>query len=182
MILRFFSILLMMLGSVASLDAQTAAPAAEMLQKAYAKAAKENKNVFVLFTASWCPACKLMDKSMNDSTVKPLFEKNYVITRLVINELKDKQHLVNPGAKEFLAKYKGDKQGIPYWLVMNKDGKLLADSQIRQAGSSLDAPGDNMGCPTKETEVAQLIEILRKTSKLNKEELDLIAASFRKNE
>lgn len=181
MIFRLFFILLMMLGTTASLDAQTAPPAAEILQKAYVKAARENKSVFVLFTASWCGWCKAMDKSMNDSTIKPLFEKNYVITHLVVKELKDKRYLVNPGAEDFLRKYNGEKQGIPFFLILNKDGNLLADSQIRPAGASLDVTGDNIGCPASENEVAAFIQILRKTSKLNTDELNLISARFSKN-
>lgn len=181
MIARLFPVLLMMLSLTASLNAQTAAPAEEVLQKAYKKADEEKKNVFVLFTASWCGWCKVMNKSLNDSTVKPLLEKNYVITHLVINEFEKNKHLENPDAKAFFKKFNGEKQGIPFWLVLNKNGDLLADSRIRPAGASLDAPGDNIGCPAKENEVAEFIQVLRKTSTLNEGELNLIATRFRKN-
>jgi thioredoxin-related protein len=40
--------------------------ASDILDKAYVKAKEENKNVFVIFHASWCGWCKRMDKNMND--------------------------------------------------------------------------------------------------------------------
>ena len=41
-----------------------------ILSTAYNQAQKEKKNVFVIFSASWCGWCKKMDASMNDRTTK----------------------------------------------------------------------------------------------------------------
>jgi hypothetical protein len=79
-------------------------------------------------------------------------------------------------------KYNGDNQGIPFWLIFDKNGNLLADSQMRPAGSSIDARGVNVGCPASEKEVAEFTDILKKTSRLKKSELETIARRFRKNE
>jgi thioredoxin-related protein len=153
----------------------------EILKEAYQQAARENKNVFVIFHASWCGWCHKMDKSMSDTACKVFFDNNYVITHLVVAESKDKKNLENPGADELLKKYYGDGQGIPYWLIFDKEGKLLADSKLRTSGAGLEA-GDNTGCPASEKEVAYFVDILKKTSKLTAQQLEIIRKRFRENE
>src|SRR5690349_12440122 len=97
-----------------------------VLQEAYAKAASENKNVFLIFHASWCIWCRKMDSAMNDPAIKKSFDKNYVIIHLTILESADKKSLENPGAIELYTKYAGPKgQGIPFWIIYDKNGNFL---------------------------------------------------------
>ena len=152
-----------------------------VLQSAYKEAAKKNKNVIVLFHASLCVWCRKMDTSMNDPKVQKYFTDNYVIKHLVVHESKDKKVLENPGAEDLLKKYHGNDSGIPYWLVFDKSGKLLADSKVRAEGEGLDK-GQNSGCPATEQEVEHFINVLKKTSSLKPEELAVIAKRFRKND
>ncbi len=159
----------------------TATPAEVILKEAYQQAAKENKNVFVIFHASWCGWCHKMDKSMNDDMCKKFFDDNFVITHLVVDESPDKKNLENPGADELRKKYYGDGQGIPYWLVFDKEGKLLADSKMRTEGAGPET-GNNTGCPAAEAEVDYFISVLKKTSKLNAAQLEIIRKRFRQNE
>jgi thiol-disulfide isomerase/thioredoxin len=167
--------------SVAVKGQPAPASANDILKDAYQAAAKENKNVFVMFHASWCGWCHKMDKSMNDTACKKFFEDNFVIRHLVVDESDDKKNLENPGANEFRTKYYGDGQGIPFWLVFDKDGKLLADSKERTAGQGQES-GQNIGCPAAENEVEYFISVLKKTSKLNSSQLDIIRKRFRQNE
>ena len=153
----------------------------EILKEAYQVAAKEHKKVFIIFHASWCGWCHRMDKSMNDETCKKLFENNFVIRHLVVNESPDKKNLENPGADEFRNKYHGEDQGIPFWLVFDKDGNLLADSKLRAQGEGLDG-GSNIGCPANEKEVDYFISVLEKNTKLNSTQLAIIRKRFRENE
>ena len=150
------------------------ASAEEVLKRAYTQAAGENKNVLLIFHASWCGWCHKMDTSLNDKMVKPLVDKNYVTAHLTVYESKDKKDLENPGALEFLAKQGGADEGIPYWLVLDKKGTVLATSEFE--------PGRNSGCPASEKEVAYFIGVLKKTSSLKEEELKVIAKRFRMNE
>ena len=48
-------------------------------------------------------------------------------------------------------------------------------------GQSLDTPGENIGCPAEENEITAFIQVLKKTSTLNDDELQVIAERFRKN-
>lgn len=170
---RYFLLLCMFL-SVAFAFAQNAPSADVVLKEARAQAAKENKKVMVIFHASWCGWCRKMDTSLNDPSVKSFFDKNYVITNLTIDESPDKRNLENPGAKELNEKWGGKDQGIPFWVIMDKEGKIVADSQRE--------PGKNVGCPATEEEVAHFIKVLKKTSSINEEQVAAVEKRFRKNE
>lgn len=168
--------------SVLVVKAQPMAPSAnDILKEAYQQAAKENKKVFIMFHASWCGWCHKMDNSMNDPACKKFFDDSYVIRHLVVDEAKDKKGLENHGANELRTKYNGDGVGIPFWLLFDKDGKLLSDSKMRKEGEGPEK-GDNIGCPASEKEVASFIEILKKTSSINNDQVEIVRKRFRENE
>lgn len=141
-----------------------------VLNKALTQAKTENKNVLLVFHASWCGWCKLMEKNMELPTTKPLFDKNYVTAYLDVQERGEKKSLENPGGQELMNKYKGEKAGLPFWLMLSAKGEVLADS--------FDANGENIGSPASPEEVASFLVKLEKTSKLNKTELQIIQQVF----
>ena len=159
--------------SFACCSAQQTPSADAVLKEAFAQAAKEKKNVIVMFHASWCGWCHKMDSSLADPSVKDYFNKNYVITHLTILEF-DKKNLENPGALELYEKQGGKNQGIPFWLVYDKNGKLLADSQI--------TPGNNSGCPARKEEVDYFITVLKMTSPITDAQAASVEKRFRMNE
>ena len=164
-------------------SAQHGVPSAsQIMQEAMQTAAKENKNVFIIFHASWCGWCHKMDSAINDKTCKDFFYENYVIRHLVVDETKDKKDLENPGADALRTKYHGDDEGIPFWLIFDKNGNLLADSQSRPEGASPDTKGENIACPATQKEVTYFIEVLKKTSKISEAEQAAVQARFRQNE
>jgi thioredoxin-related protein len=173
--MRKLLILLGFLAACISGTAQSNVPSTEeVLKPTYAQAAKENKNVLLIFHASWCGWCIKMDSSLQDRNVKPLIDNNYVTAHLTVYETPNKKALENAGALEFLTKHGGADQGLPYWMVLDKNGKLLADAQYK--------PGENSGCPAAEVEVAHFINVLRKTSSLNEAQLKVIERRFRMND
>jgi thioredoxin-related protein len=174
-------ILIMLFTVVAGKAQQGPASAEQVLTEACQQAARENKNVFVMFHASWCVWCHRMDNSMNDTACKKYFDDNYVIRHLVVDETDDKKNLENPGAVELRKKYYGDGQGIPFWLIFDKDGKLLFDSKMRNNGDGPEK-GANTGCPANEREVAFFINILEKTSSLTAAQAEKIRKRFREND
>ena len=140
----------LLVGAVSTSIAQE--KASVVLERAISQAKKEKKNVFVMYHASWCGWCKKMEGNLQDASIKPYFDKNYVTTFLTVQEREDKS-LENPGAEEILKKYKADKSGIPFWQIYDANGKLLADS--------FDASGQNLGCPTTKEEVAVFLDKLK---------------------
>jgi thioredoxin-related protein len=161
--------LLLAVGSTQA-NAQEQPSASSVLEKACEQAKKENKKVFVMFHASWCTWCKKMDNNMKSAALKEMFDKNYVITHLTVQESPKNKHLENPGADAMLKTYKADRSGIPFWVVLDAKGKLLEDS--------FNAKGENLGCPAQPDEVAEFIRVLKNTSKLNEKELKLIVDTF----
>lgn len=141
-----------------------------VLNKALTEAKAKNKNVLLVFHASWCKWCKMMEKNMNLPETKPLFDKNFVTAYLDVQERGEKKSLENPGGQEIMNKYKGENAGLPFWLVLDPKGKVLADS--------FDEKGDNLGSPATQEEVNSFLAKLEKSSKLNKEELQTIQNVF----
>ncbi|HEY9362756.1 MAG TPA: thioredoxin family protein [Chitinophagaceae bacterium] len=181
--IKCFLIFLLPLVFAANINAQKKPLSADViLNDALLQAVKENKNVFIIFHASWCGWCHKMDSSMNDASVKKFFDDNYVIRHLVVYESKGKKDLENPGAMDILIKYHSANLGLPNWLVFDAKGKLLADSQLRPAGALLGTPGENVGCPARKDEVEYFIKVLQRTSLLKPGELSLIEKRFRMNE
>jgi hypothetical protein len=70
------------------------------------------------------------------------------------------------GGKEVLASYpKSEKQGIPWFVFLQPDGKELADSM---------GPNGNIGCPNADDEIETFLAILKRIA-VNLTEDDLAA-------
>jgi len=156
-------------------------PADKVIQTAVSKAQKEKKKIILIFHASWCGWCHKMDNSLNDPLVKKYFDDNFVIEHLTVEESKDKKDLENPGGDAIKTKYGGKEQGLPFWAVLDAKGELLFDSRMKSKGPDGKVTLQNIGCPASEEEVAAFIDILKKTTRLGKKELDIISARFSKN-
>ncbi|APG64552.1 thioredoxin family protein [Tenacibaculum todarodis] len=129
---------------------------AVLLEKAQLKAKKEGKSIFIKFEASWCGWCHKMTKDMKAESTKKFFENNYVTVPVVVNESQKNKNLENPGSTELLKKYKGDKAGLPFWLILNSDLEVITDS--------FDSNGQNLGGPGSLKEVNEFIKKLKKAS------------------
>lgn len=152
-----------------------------IMKIAYEQAGREKKNVFVIFTSSWCGWCHKMDVAMNDASCKKTFENNYVIVHLVVEESKDKKDFENPGSDVLKSKWLGEKAGLPFWVILDANENVLADSYIRKAGVSNEEPGINIQCPSSDEEIAAFLKILRNTSTITDTKLVSIGKRFKKN-
>lgn len=161
----------------------TSVPSAyTVLKRAVVDAGQQNKKVLLIFHASWCGWCHKMDTSLNDITVKKFFDDNFVITHITVKESKEKEKLENAGGYEMMQKYNGTDQGLPYWIILDKDYNLLFDSQVRKKQPDGSVKGQNVGCPASQPEVDMFIDVLKKTTSLTAPQLALIAKRFRQNE
>jgi thioredoxin-related protein len=171
-----FFLLISLLATV--VQAQPVPTADKLLKDAMQRAGREHKNVFIIFHASWCGWCHRMDSIMNSPACKKLFNDNYVIEHITVMESKNNKSRENAGGEEMIKKYNGEGQGIPFWLVFDAKGNLLADSQIRPNGAALTTKGENTGCPARKDEVAHFVKVLKKTSSLNATQLAVVEKNF----
>ncbi|MGN7705829.1 thioredoxin family protein [Chryseobacterium sp. 22543] len=141
-----------------------------VLNTAFKEAKADNKNVLLVFHASWCKWCKMMEKNMDLPETKPIFDKRFVTAYVDVQERGEKKSLENPGGQELMNKYKGENAGLPFWLVLNSKGEVLTDS--------FDDKGQNLGSPATPEEVNAFIAKLGKSSKLSKEESQTIEKVF----
>jgi thiol-disulfide isomerase/thioredoxin len=179
--LKLFFLANILLASISVSAQETPEPAGKIMEDAYKLAAKENKLIMVIFHASYCGWCRKLDASITDPSCKEYFDRTFIIRHMTVLESKDKKNLENPGANDFFAKYAGNPEGVPYFLIFDKNKKLIADSKIRAEGDGLDKPGENMGCPASDEEVTTFVKLLRKISEITDNEATTITERFKKN-
>jgi thioredoxin-related protein len=150
----------------------------EILKEATERAAAANKKVFIIFHASWCGWCHRMDSIMNNAACKKLFDTHFVVRHMVVMESAKNKQLENPGGMELLTKYQGKDKGIPFWLIFDAKGSLVADCMMRPDHVGLDQPGENTGCPATKEEVAHFVKVLKQTTSLNSDQLSVIEKNF----
>lgn len=173
---RIYTFSFLLLFCMSSLSAQSADPAEEILQKAQETATTQNKNILLIYHASWCGWCKRMDKAIQDPSCKDVFANNYVLVHLDVKESASQATLENPGGVDYLAEHGGDQSGLPYWVVLDENLQLLADSKVKVNGVR-----KNVGCPVKDQEVQHLLDVLKRTSGMQPDELIAVKKSFQRN-
>jgi len=92
-----------------------------------------------------------------------IFQKEFVTAKIDIDRM--------TGGKDVLAAYpKSDKQGIPWFVFLQPDGKELGDSM---------GPKGNIGCPNTEEEINDFLEIVKKVAvTLTADDLDALRKSL----
>lgn len=143
-----------------------------VVNKALTEAKAGKKNVLVMFHASWCKWCKMMEKNMNLPETQPIFDKRFVTAYVDVQERGEKKALENPGGQELMNKFNGENAGLPFWLILNPKGEVLADS--------FNSKKENLGSPATQEEVSDFIAKLDKASKLSKQEAEIIKKTFKK--
>lgn len=163
------------LGKVAAQESKPL-PAADVMKTAFKQAKDENKNVFLIFHASWCSWCKRLEKAMSSDELKQIFADNFVITHLDVLERNEKiEQLENPGGKEYMATLGGAKSGLPFYVFLNSEGKMIVNSNVMDKES-------NIGYPGSEEEIAAFANLLKKSSeKLSEEQLGKIVDYLKTN-
>lgn len=129
----------------------------EVLDAALAIAAQEQKNVLAHFGASWCTWCVHLDAMLTSDEVGDVFQANYVITHLTIQESDDKLALENPGAQAILDAAGGGNAGVPAYIFFDDRGQQLATSLAMPGGG-------NIGHPVTPDEIDAFLGLLEKTA------------------
>jgi len=96
------------------------APAATLLDEGLAQAKKDGKAVFLAFGSPTCGWCRYLEKYHARPAVEKTLSRHLVFVKVDIVE--------NEGGKELYKKYTPQPGGVPVWVILGADGKVLADS------------------------------------------------------
>jgi len=157
-LLRLAVVATLLLAGLPS-SAQTAQ---QMLSDTQSQAAAQNKNVLLVFSASWCVPCHMFETFLTDRKTGPVISGSYVVARFDVGERKgDKQHANTPGAEELRATLGGAEAGYPYLVVIDAAGKPIVNSFCP---SGCKPPGENIGYPATPGEIDWFMQMLHQSA------------------
>ena len=149
-----------------------------LLRSALAQAARDDKKVLLIFHASWCGPCFLLHRFLEDPQVKPIIAAHFVVQDLDIWENKPTKAWENPGGDALYQHYggvrpNGDKQGVPFFAVLDTAGKSLGDARLN---------GDNAGYPSDPAAAEFFLKTLQSAAPvLTSEEVATLKAGLQRN-
>ena len=153
----------MTLLPLVALLAVSAPPSADqVVRQAQAQAAREGKNVFVKFEASWCRWCRRLNALLTSDRFGRAFRESYVLAPITVREREEKRVLENPGWEATFRRLRGTaEKDVPYVVILDPQGKKLFDS-YRPADGEI--PG-NAGYPQSAREVEAFLDLIRRTGR-----------------
>jgi thioredoxin-related protein len=133
----------------------------KILSEARAKAKSEQKSVLVVFGASWCPDCEVLDTFLNVAEAKTIFDRYFVVVHLnVFEEAGEHPKANTPGSEKVIAKYGGissiGEVSLPYMVILNPEGKDIIDGHRPAAGKR-----ENIGFPSEKEDLQWFLQMLK---------------------
>ncbi len=158
--MRFKTSVLLSLLLLATLPATAQTTADQILSEAQTQALGQHKNVFLIFSASWCGPCHQLDTFLQAPDMKAIVEKYFVIAKVHIDEDKHPERNT-PGGDALLAKLTGKDpkmSGVPFLIFVDSQGKAIVNSDRPVTGQPT---GENIGYPFAPEEIAWFMEMLK---------------------
>lgn len=154
-------IVLSFLSGSAAQSAQQRPSADQVMAAAKAAAVEQRKDIFLVFSASWCQPCREMEDFLKDRKIRPILDRYFVIASLNILEQHGKHpELESPGAEKLAAGFGGGSQGVPFLVFLDEQGHALINSNRPVKGQP---EGSNVGYPAAPEEIDWFMTMLRKT-------------------
>jgi thiol-disulfide isomerase/thioredoxin len=135
----------------------------------------KNKKVLVVFHASWNAWCRWLDSALESPEIKPIMEKYFLVAKIHVKEFgKNSQTIENPGGQSLMKKL-GGKSELPFIAILDKKGKMVANSNLLPKKQ-------NIGYPGSKEEIAAFIKLIRKTApKITKKQINAISKYLNRN-
>jgi hypothetical protein len=134
------------------------APADIIIERAIHTSQVTRKPIFVLFDASWSQSCRRFEELISHPEFKELFEANYVLVKFQVMEpVEIRKRLEHPGTGQLLAKWGGLNAGLPFYVILNDNRRVIADSKAMPSGI-------NIGCPGTPEEIAAFKALLMQSA------------------
>jgi len=92
------------------------------IKQAVARAAKERKNVLIVFGANWCYDCHVLDLAFHRPDLSGVLQRNYEVVHVDVGEGDRNQDIMQQYNVPM-------KKGIPALAVLDGKGKLLYSQQ-----------------------------------------------------
>lgn len=137
-----------------------------VLAAAMATAKQGSKRVFLHFGAPWCGWCHRLEDWMAQPKIAAVLAKDFVDVKIDNDRMEGgkavyERHLAAAGQKA---------SGIPWFLFLDADGKLLAHST---------GPKGNTGFPYQPEEIAHFVTMLNAAMlKMNDDDLAMLSKSL----
>jgi thioredoxin-related protein len=134
-----------------------------LLKEAEATAHSQQKNVLLMFSASWCGPCHMLQSFLVDPAIRPIFDRYFV--RLVVihgERPNDTRHQDTPGADQLLDSLHDTDTSLPLIVMLSSSGKLIVDS-VRPVYGPRNIHA-NIGYPESPTGIDWFLEMLRQAA------------------
>lgn len=133
--------------------------ASDQVRKAEGDASGGHKTILVVFGASWCVPCHLLQRYLEDTRVRPIILEHVVVVNLNVGELAgDPKHSDTEGAAQVKRRLGGELAGYPFYAFLQSNGEVVMTSIQDQRNGR---PKTNMGFPNDPMKRKLFIDMFR---------------------